>query len=746
MGTRIYLNQLIDEDTGQVRGFKDPRTGVETWLAAPAGPGSLPAYLRPTVLAEAITQELGRQTIQDAVWRARVSELMDAHPPIANVGTVHYIDLDAGTNGDGLSHTTPTNAQPTYAAGQTYLFAEGTELVATDGADGASAITFPAGTRPVFGTYDRTTGARVFDESRLATVNANGTGRVFGTNTALDSQAAVISGLRLKGARATTLARGIYIGKATAAATTSNWVIEHCVLEDILPTATDATKLGMAIECYADDAVIRFNKIRVTDCDGIYVGTAGNVGGRNTQVYGNDIDILSDTTDDGCDCIQFSNSGTGGLGSFHVHTNRLRNRVNAKQVVIVQDSAEVATTQGVIEHNFCVGADMTLPAIGTGGAGQKGIYVDAPRTTVRWNYTSGSAFPIFVGDRADCAVYENTAVLWGFAGAEVYRACVATYGDRTDVRDNALILDVPPGDTGHAYGVHEHGTTGSSVRRNTIVGRGIGLHVSEATVEQANTVWVDGMARETAVGGMHPGVAHALGDNSTSGVDPGLDADGLPVRRAVSRAPLSPYVFVGTWADLIAAYPPGGRALTSLPAGSKAWVTNWGVEFTPHPGRARWVAQEFTLASGVGAYSAPISTLSANGMFVQAPAPAHLLSIGSRILIEMRTKRTGTAATINQGIWLGTAGTTGDSRLLALAINATNNQEHRLPPVSATASAANTITTSDWLYEGQQATSVGADRTTNIAFDADMTLSIGISSITGPDTISLIEYTVRARV
>lgn len=712
-------------------------------------PGALSEYTRPTTLASAIAQELARQTIQEAIWRARVTELLAENPPIGNIGTVTYVDRTAAVNGNGASHLTPTNVMPTLTAGNTFLFADSLYHPGT--------ITWPAIGRAVVGTYDRTTGARVYDKNRIAWLDGQGAQRVISTNTANDSQAGVISGLGIRGARHATDARGIYIGKATAATTTSGWIVEHCVIEDILPSATDGSALSMGIESYADDAIFRFNTIRVKNADGLYSAAAGNVGGRNPKIYGNDIEVDPTSTDDGVDCIQLFNGGTGGLGEFHVHTNRCRNTVNVKQTIIVQDTASVATTKGIVERNFCVGADMTRPALGVGGVGQKGILVDAHQTIVRDNYSSGSAFPVFVS-KPNCDVYDNVLALWGAAGSEqsAYRACVAAYSNGTRIRDNVLFIDAPQGDIANNYGVHEHGTTGCEVVGNIVVGRGKGLHVSDgATLEEGNTVFVTGLARETSVGGMHPNVAKALGLRSTSTYDPGLSIDGRPRRSSATgelpggpgaSAPVAlPYAFVGTWAQLQAAYPNGGRALRALRRGTKAFVTNWGVDFTPDAAGARWVAQPFTLAAGGSAYAAPIGTLSANGMFVQAPVPAALLGAGSHIELVMRTKRTGSAAVINQGIWLGTAGTTGDSRLLALQVNAANGQEHRLPRISVCCVAGNTVSTSDWASDGQQAPNIGSDRSTNINYAADMTLSWGISSITSPDTISLIEYAARVR-
>lgn len=492
-------------------------------LQGPVGPGAgsspdawkVDAYKTPMALTEAKYQEDTRRTKYEAALDAFVQSIYA--PYVESVGTVTYIDRTAAVNGDGTSHLTPRNTFPTFVAGNSYLFAGGRTHKGT--------VTFPAGGRTLFGSYDPITGARVVAASRIATLDADGASRGITTHSTLDSQAGVVSGLRIVNARSATTPRGILITKASAAAATAGWVVEHCVITDIGVGAS----LGMAIESYADDGVYRFNKIDGVDVDGIYIATVANAGGRNSQIYGNDITLRAESTAANIDCLQLYNNGTGGLGAFRIFGNKFRNHANIKQCIIVQDTVSVESTAGIIEDNLCIGADLTLPVLGVGGVGQKGILVDAHNTIVRNNYVSGSAFPIFV-EKPGCTVSKNVAALWGLAGSESarYRACVASYANNTTVVDNVCIMDSPLGDSPNIYGIHEHGTTGSIVKGNLILGRGTGLHVSAATTEEDNTIMVTSLPRESAAGGMHTGVAAPLGARSTSDYTPDVAADGKP--------------------------------------------------------------------------------------------------------------------------------------------------------------------------------------------------------------------------
>jgi len=100
-----------------------------------------------------------------------------------------------------------------------------------------------------------------------------------------------------------------------------------------------------------------------------------------------------------------------------------------------------------------------------------------------------------------------------------------------------------------------------------------------------------------------------------------------------------------TWAALQAAYPNGGAALLALPAGSHAFISDWGVPFFPALGNTAWkTAGPLTLLSITTDTTAILnSTTNFQAALTWTP-PLKLLIPGSVLEIAYRAKQaSGTA-------------------------------------------------------------------------------------------------------
>lgn len=133
--------------------------------------------------------------------------------------------------------------------------------------------------------------------------------------------------------------------------------------------------------------------------------------------------------------------------------------------------------------------------------------------------------------------------------------------------------------------------------------------------------------------------------------------------------PYSRDLGVFTWAELQAAYPNSGGALAALPAGARAFVSDWNHEFVPNAAKTRWVTRSpFMLYETTG----DVAVNSASEVFVaQPPVPAGLLAARARIRVEFSVHDNGTADTWTFNQRFGTAGTTGDS-LVAPSLDLSN--------------------------------------------------------------------------
>lgn len=113
-----------------------------------------------------------------------------------------------------------------------------------------------------------------------------------------------------------------------------------------------------------------------------------------------------------------------------------------------------------------------------------------------------------------------------------------------------------------------------------------------------------------------------------------------------------------TWAELQAAYPNGGGALSALPSGAWAFVTDWSVPFFRNSGGTRWVTQPFTIY----ALPAPVTVQSASEtLATQFNVPAALLGSRAQFRIELGYADNGTTTAFTTRVRLGTAGTTADA-------------------------------------------------------------------------------------
>lgn len=439
-----------------------------------------------------------------SAWLARRAMVRASITPVANTGTVRYIDPSATNNGDGTAPypaagsglTGAYNTPPTLnGANTTYLFAENTTYVGALSL-GASGI--------VLGTYEQTTGARVFDAGRLATIDANGSQNGISRSGAFTGWA--VSGLRIKNVRHATAARGIYlIG--------DNCTAEFNVIEDVLPSSSPTTSCG--IQASGANQVIRFNTIRCTNCDLIQVSVNGTVMPFNPHVYCNDLRVVL-ADQDGPDCIQFytdtSNANTSGFKSFEITNNWCESEnSNQKQGIIVQDICN-STLAGLIAGNVIWGCDIGTKALLN--ANQKGIELQSPNVRVWANFVRNGDFGINVNN-AGCDVRGNVILQESTPGAtsgSYYGISMAQTGG---LCEHNTVIATSALTTGR--GLNFTSTFAGSIKRNIVFGTWPSGMRSNSATESDNVFFVTGTPVANG-----SGTALAAGSGTTTAIDPGL--------------------------------------------------------------------------------------------------------------------------------------------------------------------------------------------------------------------------------
>lgn len=275
---------------------------------------------------------------------------------IPNTATVVYIDVNSATNGVG-SLTDPMNAIPATATnGTTYLFAEQTVISVSPSIAGTR-----IGASTLWGTYERSTGKRLFIESnRLATFSFSAASGVSarGFDMNLNNIGVVFSGLKFTspdvifGDR-----RGINVGSS---ATNVSPFIEYCIFENIdsrLPAG--GTPTGAAITSFSNNTTVRFCTFRNVLADNIWCGAISSAGGENFSCYGNDIIVPNTQGLDGPDGIQHSTDHP--IKSLYITGNYVELYSNIKQCIISSGSGYATTDTAYMGKNVCIGSDLSSP-------------------------------------------------------------------------------------------------------------------------------------------------------------------------------------------------------------------------------------------------------------------------------------------------------------------------------------------------------------------------------------------------
>ena len=126
--------------------------------------------------------------------------------------------------------------------------------------------------------------------------------------------------------------------------------------------------------------------------------------------------------------------------------------------------------------------------------------------------------------------------------------------------------------------------------------------------------------------------------------------------------PYSRDLGVFTWAALQSAYANGGGALSALPSGAHAFVTDWDVVFYRNTAGTKWITQPFTIYT----LPSPVTVQSASEtLATQFNVPAGLLGSRAQFRIELGYADNGTTTSFTTRVRLGTAGTTADALIRA---------------------------------------------------------------------------------
>lgn len=146
-----------------------------------------------------------------------------------------------------------------------------------------------------------------------------------------------------------------------------------------------------------------------------------------------------------------------------------------------------------------------------------------------------------------------------------------------------------------------------------------------------------------------------------------------------------------TWAELQAAYPNGGGALSALPSGAWAFVTDWSVPFFRNSGGTRWVTQPFTIY----VLPSPVTVQSASEtLMTQFNVPAALLGTRAQLRMEFGLADNGTTTSFSLRVRMGTAGTTSDALIrqtVTMGSAAQRTKGFTLDAETKSATAINTI-------------------------------------------------------
>jgi hypothetical protein len=449
-----------------------------------------------------------RRSILRPFWLAYRAAMLALNAPVANTGSVVYIDPSFGSNGAGTL-ADPKNAWPTLANDTTYLLKERTRIVSTATVTGATA------TGMVFGTYDADTGARVFDFERLATVDGASFFRCAirwqGT-----SGSFTLSGLRLIGA--INAAGGIQLFESITAPAASTITIEHCVFESMGSYQLVTSQINnQAIAIAGAGVTARFNRINVAG-DGIGLSPAAGAG---FDILCNEIITPTNLIAGGPDCVQISRTSTNAIGKWRCSGNWLYQGANAKQAFIVAGGTPQSTgEEGTFSRNFCFGVDCAMnPVLAPFTTGQIAYSNDSTSAT----YIVGNYFDQFLG----WASVPSSGVLMHNIGIRDHASGDWLNGFGTQsgatgaivANNTAIALNTQWSDGASNKGF-EVGTSGNTVSGNICINMGMRLVTGQA---ETNSLFVGGRLVDTS------NVLRSLGTGSTIELDAGLDEVGRPV-------------------------------------------------------------------------------------------------------------------------------------------------------------------------------------------------------------------------
>lgn len=280
-------------------------------------------------------------------WLAYRSWMLALNPPVANTGTVVYIDVGAGSDGAGTV-ASPRNVDITKANNTTYLYLERTRVVAS------ALLTGMTATGVVLGTYAAGSGERVFDPERLATIDSAVS---YNFRCAVRWQGTsgnfAISGLRLIGGN--NASGGVQQFESITAPAASIITVEHCVFESMGAyqlVTSQINNQGIAVS--GARLVARFNRINVAG-DGIAVSPAAGAG---FDFLCNEITVSPLLTVGGPDAIQVQRTTTNAIGKWSCRGNWLNQAANTKQAFLIAGGTQQATgEEGIFSRNFCFGTD-----------------------------------------------------------------------------------------------------------------------------------------------------------------------------------------------------------------------------------------------------------------------------------------------------------------------------------------------------------------------------------------------------
>lgn len=394
-----------------------------------------------------------RYDLMRKAWERRVAELRPFALAQPNMTNVVYVDPSSPTNGAG-TFASPRNIMPGYANNQTILLKEGTTI--------SNVLGVANITNWLLGTYDSKTGRRVFDKSRLATIDGL-------RGTCLSISGASVNNW-VSGIRVINFQLGIIKGQNAAA---SGGGIEFCVAENAV-----AGVMSTCFQSLTGGSVIRFNTVNRVSGDGCWYGQNTNTSVLGVQIYGNDVRLGYDDSYDGPDCIQLSSNNGEAAGAYVVHTNWLENTRNRKQIIIATyNNTLTATDSFTCYGNVCIGADTILPRLG--GNSQNGIYSEIPNTQIYSNYVENSRYPIVVVNASN-PTYVNGSQIWGnlvyinmrgLLRAAIEASSAAGSGVITRITNNTII-GVACGGTEQTAGTLPAITSlgPADIRNNAIVG------------------------------------------------------------------------------------------------------------------------------------------------------------------------------------------------------------------------------------------------------------------------------------